>query len=172
MKQNIILIGMPAAGKSTVGVLLAKSLGFRFLDTDLLIQEKENHLLHEIIREDGLDRFLAIENEVLSTLDVTRTVIATGGSAVYSKPGMANLKALGPVIYLNIGFDTLKKRLGDYQNRGVVLREGMTLRDLYEERTALYRHYADGTVDEEALAGGLTETTEKAILLAKALLES
>ena len=169
--KNLILIGMPAAGKSTVGVLLAKSLGFRFLDTDLLIQEKENRLLHEIIREDGLDRFLALENEVLATLDVTHTVIATGGSAIYGEAGMANLKSLGPVLYLDIGFDTLTARLGNYQNRGVVLREGMTLRDLYEERTALYRQYADATVDEEALAGGLTETTEQALSLARKLLQ-
>ena len=172
MKENIILIGMPAAGKSTVGVLLAKSLGYRFLDTDLLIQEKEDRLLHEIIREEGLEKFLAIEDEVLSTLDVTRTVIATGGSAVYSRDGMENLKKMGHVMYLDIGFDTLTARLGDYQNRGVVLRDGMTLRDLFDERTALYTQYADAVVDEETLAGGLAETTEKAISLAKTLLQA
>ena len=107
----------------------------------------------------------------MATLAVTHTVIATGGSAVYGKEGMENLKKLGPVLYLDIGFDTLTARLGDYQNRGVVLREGMTLRDLYEERTALYRQYADATVDEEALAGGLTETTEQALSLAHKLLQ-
>lgn len=171
MKNNIILIGMPAAGKSTVGVLLAKSLGYRFLDTDILIQEKTGHLLHEIIATDGLDRFLEIESEVLRTLDTAKTVIATGGSAVYGAEAMAHLKKIGHVIYLKIGFDSLTERLGDYVNRGVVLRPSMTLHDLYLERAALYEQYADATVDEDALAKGLAETTEHAVALAKDFLQ-
>ncbi|MBQ3063782.1 MAG: shikimate kinase [Clostridia bacterium] len=172
MKNNIILIGMPAAGKSTVGVLLAKSLGYRFLDTDILIQEKTGRLLHEIIAADGLDRFLEIESDVLSALDTQKTVIATGGSAVYGKAAMAHLKKLGHVIYLKISFASLTERLGDYVNRGVVLRPGMTLSDLYLEREALYERYADATVDEDALAAGLTETTAAVIALTHGFLQN
>lgn len=172
MKNNIILIGMPAAGKSTVGVLLAKSLGYRFLDTDILIQEKTGRLLHEIITAEGLDRFLEIENEVLTGLNTKSTVIATGGSAVYSADAMTHLKEIGYVIYLKIGFKSLTERLGDYVNRGVVLRPNMTLYDLYRERTALYEKYADTTVDEERLAAGLAETTAHTIALAQKLLQA
>lgn len=171
MKQNIILIGMPAAGKSTVGVLLAKSLGYRFLDTDILIQEKTGRLLHEIIKADGLDRFLQIESDVLSAIDTEKSVIATGGSAIYSEAAMAHLRRIGHVIYLKISLAALTARLGDYVNRGVVLRPGMTLADLYLERAVLYERYADATVDEEALAAGLAETTERTIALARKLLQ-
>ena len=171
MKNNIILIGMPAAGKSTVGVLLAKSLGFRFVDTDILIQEKTGRLLHETIATEGLDRFIAIEGETLAALNTEKSVIATGGSAVYSAEAMVHLKSIGHVIYLKISYESLTARLGDYVNRGVVLREGMTLSDLYRERTALYEQWADATVDEEALSMGLAETTEQAIGLARKLLQ-
>ncbi len=170
MKSNIILIGMPAAGKSTVGVLLAKSLGYRFLDTDIQIQEKTGRLLHETIASEGLDRFLEIESEVLRGLDIKKTVIATGGSAVYGEAAMKHLKSIGHIIYLKIGFQELTERLGDYVHRGVVLRPGMTLCDLFQERTALYEQYADAIVDEDSLATGLSETTEEAILLARKLL--
>ena len=169
--NNIVLIGMPSSGKSTVGVLLAKHLGFSFLDTDLLIQEREGKLLHEIIEEEGLDRFLTIENEVISSLSVKNTVIATGGSAVYGKGAMAHLKETGTVIYLSIPFDTMEHRLGDYRNRGVVLREGATLKDLYTERTALYKAYADYTVNEAACGNSLTATTSAVTALAEEIIK-
>ena len=167
---NIILIGMPSCGKSTVGVLLAKNLGFRFIDSDLLIQEREGKLLHEIIAERGMAAFLAVDNEVNASIEATRTVISTGGSVVYGAEAMQHLRSIGKVIYLKISFETLTARLGDYVHRGVVLREGYTLKDLYEERAALYEQYADYTVDEESCAGGLGETLEKTLSLCHDLL--
>ncbi len=168
--SNIILIGMPSCGKSTVGVLLAKNLGFRFLDTDLLIQEREGMLLHEILATRGTDAFLRIENKVLSTIKAERTVISTGGSAVYGKEAMAHLKGIGKVIYLKISYETLTARLGDYSHRGVVLPHGYTLKDLFVERTALYEKYADATVDEETCAEGLGETLKKTLSLCRDML--
>ncbi len=167
MKQNITLIGLPSCGKSTVGVLLAKSLGYRFLDSDLVIQEREGKLLHEIIEQEGIRRFLQIENEVNASLDVTHTVISTGGSAVYGKEAMAHLKRISRVLYLKIDYDSLVARLGDYSHRGVVLPEGYTLRDLYDERTALYEQYADLVVDERDTEGNLSKTVERCIKLCK-----
>ena len=142
-KQNIILIGMPGAGKSTVGVVLAKRLGRAFLDSDLVIQEKEGRLLHEIIAEEGLDGFLRIEEEVNASLAVEGAVIATGGSVVYGRKAMKHLKQIGTVIYLQLPFETIAERLGDLNERGVVLQEGQSLRSLYEERVPLYEKYAD-----------------------------
>ena len=162
--KNIVLIGMPSSGKSTVGVLLAKRLGLQFIDTDLLLQQKTGSLLHETIATKGHDAFLALENSLCADLAVTNTVIATGGSVVYGKEAMEHLRAIGHVVYLKISYDTLTKRLGDYVHRGVVLREGMTLLDLYRERTALYEKYADIVIDEEICAGGLGETLEKTVL--------
>lgn len=150
---NIILIGMPSCGKSTVGVLLAKQLGYRFLDTDLLIQEKTGKLLHELIAERGRDGFLSLENATLASIDTDKTVIATGGSAVYGEGAMAHFKQSGTVVYLKIDFETLSERLGDYVHRGVVMRAGHTLKDMYEERAALYERYADLTLDESLCAG-------------------
>ncbi|MBQ2756895.1 MAG: shikimate kinase [Clostridia bacterium] len=168
--NNIVLIGMPSCGKSTVGVLLAKRLGFQFIDTDLLLQQKTGKLLHEIIAAEGLDRFLALENELCAGLQATDTVIATGGSVVYGKEAMQHLADVAHIVYLKISYETLTARLGDYVNRGVVLREGMTLYDLYLERTALYEKYADVTVDEGTCAEGLGETLEKALFLCQNLL--
>jgi shikimate kinase len=149
-KKHIILIGMPACGKSTVGVLAAKSLGYRFIDSDLVIQERDGRRLHRIIAEEGQAGFLAIEEAVNLTLgnDETPTVIATGGSAVYSPAAMAHFKSVGTVVYLRLSFESVRKRLGNFTHRGVVMPEGYTLRDLYDERTALYEAYADITVDE------------------------
>jgi len=158
--NNIILIGMPSSGKSTVGVLLAKALGYRFLDTDLLIQEKTGQLLHELISEKGKDAFLALEDRLLSEICAERTVIATGGSAVYGKEAMAHLRSLGTVIYLKIDLDTLAARLGDYTHRGVVQMHGNDLPSLFAERTPLYEQYADCTVDEALLDGDLGRTME------------
>ena len=145
--NNVILIGMPGAGKSTLGVLLAKTLGMTFLDTDLLIQQRENALLRSIIARKGIDGFLAVEGSVCAGLHTRNAVIATGGSVVYQPEGMANLRSLGTVVYLKWGYRTLSRRLGNLKNRGVVLRPGQTLRMLYDERVPLYEKYAHITVD-------------------------
>ena len=147
--NNIILIGMPGCGKSTIGVVLAKNLGFRFIDSDLLIQEQEHRLLHEIIEQDGLDGFNRIENQVNASIDTDSSVIATGGSAVYGKEAMQHLHEIGEVFYLKLSYEELKSRLGDLSERGVSIREGQTLLDLYEERKPLYEKYADYVVDCE-----------------------
>lgn len=143
----ITLIGLPSSGKSTLGVLLAKALGYRFIDADLVIQERMGKLLHEIIAESGAEEFIRIENEINQTIGGDKVVIATGGSAVYGSEAMAHFKSLGRVVYIRIPFETLEKRLGDYSHRGVVIREGKTLRDMYRERIPLYEKYADITVD-------------------------
>ena len=150
-KPHIILIGMPACGKSTVGVLAAKTLGYRFIDSDLVIQETDGRRLHRIIAEEGQAGFLAIEERINLTLGkpaAVPAVIATGGSAVYSEAAMKHFKSVGIVVYLRLSYETVKKRLGNFTHRGVVMPEGYTLRDLYDERCALYEQYADITVDE------------------------
>lgn len=144
--NNIVLIGMPSCGKSTVGVILAKKLGYRFSDSDLLIQEREGMLLHEIISEYGVDGFLKIENEVNRSLSVSKTVISTGGSVVYCDEAMEHLRSIGKVIYIDISYETLVRRLGDFSHRGVIIRNGSTLYDMYLERRELYEKYADITV--------------------------
>lgn len=152
MKKNIVLIGMPGVGKSTVGVILAKVLGYSFVDSDLCIQEREGMLLKDIIASQGVDGFLKVENDVLASLNPSGAVIATGGSAVYGKEAMEHLKRIGEVVYLKLPFSEIDKRLGDIKGRGVVLREGQTLYDLYEERTVLYEKYADVTIEELGLS--------------------
>ena len=149
-KPHIILIGMPACGKSTVGVLAAKALGCRFVDSDLVIQERDGRRLHRIIREEGREGFLRIEEAVNLTLgnDPAPAIIATGGSAVYSPAAMAHFKAVGTVVYLRLSLETVERRLGNFTHRGVVMPEGYTLRDLYDERCALYERYADIIIDE------------------------
>lgn len=144
--NNIILIGMPGAGKSTVGVVLAKALGYSFLDSDLLIQEKENMVLHEIIENYGLDRFNEIENTVNASIETSKTVIATGGSAVYGKEAMEHFKSVGTIVYLKLSYEELTNRLGDLNKRGVSIRQGQTLLDLYHERKPLYEKYAEITI--------------------------
>ncbi|MDD7402485.1 MAG: shikimate kinase [Butyribacter sp.] len=145
--KNIILIGMPGAGKSTIGVVLAKKMGYHFIDSDLLIQEQEHMLLHRIIEEKGADVFKQIENKVNASIDTQNAVIATGGSVVYGVEAMMHLKSIGTIIYLKLPYDELEMRLGDLTKRGVVLKPGQELIDLYEERTILYERYADITVD-------------------------
>ena len=147
-KNNIILIGMPTSGKSTIGVILAKILGYRFIDADIVIQEKEGRKLSRIIAEDGVDGFIDIENRINSEINAEKTVIATGGSVVYGKEAMEHYKEIGTVVYLKVNFETLKKRLHHAKQRGVVMKDGQTLKSLYEERKALYEQYADITVDE------------------------
>jgi shikimate kinase len=148
MKQNIVLIGMPGVGKSTIGVILAKEMGYEFMDSDLLIQKRENRLLKEIIEQEGTDVFLRIEDEVNASICTEKAVIATGGSAVYGESAMKHLKETAIVIYLKLPYDELESRLGNLHNRGVVLRDGQTLRDIYNERSVLYEKYADLVVDE------------------------
>ena len=154
IKRNITLIGMPASGKSTIGVLLAKRLGYSFIDTDILIQEKTGKLLKEIIAEDGLDGFLAVENRINSEVEADGAVIAPGGSVIYGEEAMAHLKEISTVVYLKISYQALKRRLGDLTDRGVALKDGMTLRDLYNERIPLYEKYADITLNETGKTSG------------------
>lgn len=146
-KSNIVLLGMPGSGKSTVGVLLAKRLGKRFVDTDLLIQEQENRLLSEIIQEEGLERFIEIENQVNASLLAENSVIAPGGSAVYGREAMEHFKEIGEIVYLKLSFRSVARRLGDLTKRGVVFRPGQTLKALYKERCPLYEKYADYIVE-------------------------
>lgn len=157
--KNIIFIGMPAVGKSTVGVVVAKRLGYDFIDTDLLIQTQENRLLREIIAEEGIDGFLAIENQVNRDVVAERSVISPGGSAVYCTEAMEHFKEIGTIIYLHASFEEIDSRLQNAKQRGVTLREGQTLKDLYDERVVLFEKYADITVSEDGL--DLEETIEK-----------
>lgn len=147
--NNIILIGMPGAGKSTVGVVLAKKLGYRFLDSDLVIQEKTGKLLYQLIDEEGKAGFVMLENEINASIEAESTVIATGGSAVYGKEAMAHFGRIGKRVYLRLSYEQLKERLGDLHERGVVIKEGFTLFDLYQERAPLYEKFADIVIDCE-----------------------
>ena len=148
-RTNLVLVGMPASGKSTVGVILAKLIGYDFIDTDILIQRAEKKRLSEIIRESGIDEFLKVEERVCASVEADHCVIATGGSVVYSEKAMRHLKKIGHVMYLKTDYETIRKRLGNIRQRGVVLREGQTLRDLFEERVVLYEKYADTVIEEE-----------------------
>lgn len=154
--KSIILIGMPAVGKSTVGVVVAKRLGYEFIDTDLLIQKQENRLLKEIIEDEGIDGFLKIENQVNCDVQAERAVISPGGSVVYCQEAMEHYKKIGVVVYLRASFETINNRIRNAKNRGVVLKEGQTLERLYEERVKLFEKYADITIDEDGKEFGET----------------
>ncbi|MCP4748852.1 MAG: shikimate kinase [Desulfobacteraceae bacterium] len=149
--ENLILIGMPGAGKSTVGVLLAKQMGFSFLDSDLLIQKEENLLLHELISKLGLEAFLGLEANYIQKITSHRTVIATGGSVIYRSQAMNHLINCGRIIYLDIPFTPLEQRLECLNERGVVIARDQTLKTLFQERTPLYRLYSQLTVNTEGL---------------------
>ena len=164
--KNIIFIGMPASGKSTIGVVTAKRLGLGFVDTDLLIQAQEKKLLKEIIAEVGNEGFLAIENQVNRDLQVENSVISPGGSVVYCEEAMNHFKEIGTVVYLKVPFETINNRISSAKNRGVVLKDGQTLKDLYDERTKLFEKYADCTIEEEGLS--LEETIDKVLDLFEA----
>ncbi len=142
---------MPGAGKSTVGVVLAKKLGYVFMDSDLVIQSQEGKLLHEIISEKGVEGFWKVEEQVNAAIDTDRTVIATGGSVVYGPRAMEHLHDIGMVVYLKLSLKAIADRLGDLNERGVTLKEGQDLQGLYEERVPLYEKYADVTIDCENL---------------------
>lgn len=145
--DNVVLIGMPGAGKSTVGVVLAKKLGYRFIDSDLVIQERYDKLLHELIEEHGVEGFWKIENDVNASINTHKSVIATGGSAVYGAEAMEHLREIGTVVYLKLPYEEVADRLGDLNARGVTMQPGQTLKDLYEERTPLYEKYAHVVID-------------------------
>ena len=165
MKKSVVLIGMPAAGKSTVGVVLAKTLGKQFVDTDLLIQDREGMLLQDIINTKGDAYFRQVEEAVLSELDLDHAVIATGGSAIYYPKGMKNLAELGPIIYLQLSVPTLIKRLNNIETRGISMAPGQTIEDLARERIPLYEDYADIVMPTEGL--DVEETIERICIALK-----
>ena len=146
-RTNLILIGMPASGKSTVGVILAKVIGYDFIDTDILIQKAEKKRLSAIIEEKGVEGFLEVENRVNVAVEADHCVIATGGSAVYGEEAMLHFKQIGHIMYLKVDYETISKRLKNIKKRGVALKEGQSLRDLYDERVLLYEKYADTVVE-------------------------
>lgn len=145
--MNIVLIGMPGSGKSTVGVLLAKAMKMPFIDTDLLIQKQENCYLQELINARGINEFIKIEENVILGLDAENTVIATGGSAVYSESSIRHLKSNGILVFLNSKIYQLERRLKNMQTRGIAIKSGQTLSHLYNERLPLYKKYADIEID-------------------------
>lgn len=158
---NVVLIGMPACGKSTTGVILAKTMRKSFIDTDLLIQEREDRALQDIINESGNDYFREVEEDVLKTLTTTNSVISTGGSAIYYPEAMKNLKVNGTVVYLKLSLETIEERLNNIHTRGVTMKEGDTIASLYDERIPLYEKYADVTVEADNLT---VEETVEAII--------
>lgn len=162
-KTNITLIGMPASGKSSVGVVLAKRLGKKFVDTDIVIQEKYGKLLKELIEEHGDEGFREIEDEVNAGLDLENSIISPGGSVVYGEKAMRHLKEISVIIYLELSYTAIKSRLGDLRERGITLKEGQSLKDLYLERVPLYEKYADITVNEmkKTLAKTIEEICER-----------
>ena len=160
-KSNITLIGMPGVGKSTIGVILAKIIGYEFVDSDIIIQKQEGKLLREIIADVGSHGFLEIENRVHAEMDLNRSIISPGGSICYCRQGMEHLREISTVVYLKLDYPKLKRRLGNLTARGVVLKNHQTLYDLYKERTPLYEKYAHVIIDETNLN---VEKTIKAII--------
>ncbi|KRE21299.1 shikimate kinase [Paenibacillus sp. Soil522] len=145
--MNIVLVGMSGAGKSTLGVLLAKALGKDYVDTDIVIQQHEGRLLQEIIDNDGIEKFMQIEEKTVSELQLKNCIISTGGSVIYSEKAMNVLKQDGQVIYLHIPYEEIKRRLINVTTRGIIIKKGNSLKDVYEERYPLYRKYSDKTLD-------------------------
>ena len=150
--NNMILIGMPASGKSTVGVIAAKMLGMDFMDTDIVLQKRENKRISDIISEIGVEGFLRTEEEAVLSVDANNTIIATGGSVIYKQRAMDHLASLGILVYLKVDKDSLFQRLSDIQQRGVVLREGQSLDEMFAEREKLYQKYANYSIDETGLS--------------------
>ena len=165
MSSNIVLIGMPGSGKSTCGVLAAKALLKNFFDTDLLLQNLEGKRLQSIINENGIEYFNEAEERTILSLDIRGTVIATGGSVVYSEKAMAHLRSLGKIIYLRLGYEEMEKRIKNITTRGIVLKEGETLLDMYNERAPLYERYADEILNCDGMT--VEETVESIVLLSE-----
>lgn len=157
--SNIVLIGMPACGKSVTGVVLAKTLQKGFVDTDLLIQEKANRSLQDIINTEGMEAFKKIEEQVLCGLDKKDAVVSTGGSAVYYPKAMEHLKQHGIIVYLKVSLETVEERLNNIKTRGVAMGKGDTIEKLYQKRIPLYEEYADLTIDADELE--VEETVEQ-----------
>lgn len=156
--DNIILIGMPGSGKSSVGVVLAKALGYRFVDADLLIQEREGALLQEILNEKGVEPFLDIEGDVLASIQCDHTVVAPGGSCICRDYAMEHLRELGTVVYIQLTYPEVERRIHNLASRGIALQPGQTLKDVYDYRVPLYERYAHLTVRADGQT--LAETVE------------
>lgn len=150
--MSIILIGMPGSGKSTVGVILAKSLGVDFIDTDLLIQRREKRLLQDIIDKDGINFFLDRERDAILSVNESNVVIATGGSVILREDAMAHLKGLGTVIFLDVSVNELTRRLSNIKTRGIAAEKGESVKDIYDKRFSLYKKFADITVSADSLS--------------------
>lgn len=159
--KNVVLVGMPACGKSTIGVVLAKTMNKGFMDTDLLIQQREGKTLQAIINESGNTYFRQVEEEVLLEVNVSNHVIATGGSAIYYEKAVEHFKENGQIVYIKVSLETILERLNNIKTRGVSLGEGQTLEDLYEERVPLYEKYADIIIEAENLT--IEEIVERII---------
>jgi shikimate kinase len=163
MKSNLTLIGMPGAGKSTVGIILAKNLAMGFIDTDVLIQINHQKPLQQILDETGHLNLRTIEEGEILKLNIDRHIIATGGSAVYSEKAMAHLGRISKIVFLEVGLETLKKRIHNFESRGIAKAADQTFGELFEERRRLYQTYADFTIDgnhldQEQLAARIAET--------------
>ncbi len=150
--KNIVLIGMPGAGKSTTGVVLAKTLGMGFIDTDLLIQSSQKKQLQQIIDEEGPETFLQIENDVIAGLETENTVIATGGSVIFGSEAMERLQTGGVTLYIELPLEALLKRLSNIKTRGIAMPKGTTLADVYRQRIPLYKRFADIIIPAERLS--------------------
>ena len=161
MKDNIVLIGMPGCGKSTLGVVLAKSTNRNFVDVDLLIQQKAGKKLHKIIEDEGLKYFSDLENSVGASVEAENSVIATGGSIIFGEDAMAHLKKIGTVVYLRLPLEVIKKRIRNFATRGIAMKPGETLDDVFAQRSPLYEKYADMTIDCENVT--FEENLEKLI---------
>ena len=159
--KNIILIGMPGCGKSTVGIILAKIIGYEFIDSDLIIQRERDMLLPELIERYGVDGFRRIENEINAAITAEKTVIATGGSVIYGAEAMAHYKEIGTVVYIKLPCDEIAERVGDLSQRGVAADPDQSIADIYNERTPMYERYADITIDADGLR---IEQTAKLIM--------
>jgi shikimate kinase len=167
--KNIILIGIPGAGKSTVGVILAKTLGMQFIDTDILIQQQTARRLQQILDEEGPDAFRKMEEEAILSLHACHSVIATGGSVIWSRAAMEHLKSIGVVVYLEISFSGMERRIRNITTRGIVLMPGQTLRGMYDSRVPLYEQYADYIIpcsgeDPESAVGSIIKIIQEAYI--------
>lgn len=161
MKKNIILIGMPGCGKTTIGTELSEKLGYGYIDSDSVLVARAGKRLNEIIAEQGREAFLDLEAKVNSELCATRCVIATGGSVIYRESAMLKLKEMGTIVYLKLPYEVIAERLGDLKKRGVAMKEGNTLLDLYNERVPLYERYADKTA--QLSGGSILESVDEVI---------